>query len=302
MTSITQTDSGKALEYAVAVAMGKATSAPVAQDSPFIAAKAAYRQHPPDQQARFDRAAEEVAVFLLRCDQQFGRANRVLIQPDSHGRSGDVRDVVIQLDDQKEVGISAKNNHEAVKHSRLSDSIDFGKSWADHPVSSDYFTRVRPVFNNLRQLQAEGMLFRNITNKDGTIYLPVLTAFEDEFRQLCATFQAQFISRVFAYLLGTHDFYKVIKRDTENVVIIQSMNMGGSLGWGHRWQIPSGIDNIQRKAGSNSTLLITFTGGWQLSFRLHNAKSKVEPSLKFDITFTGMPPHVSRHEISLEVN
>ena len=29
--------------------------------------------------------------------------------------------------------------------------------------------------------------------------------------------------------------------------------------------------------------------GWQLSFRIHNAKTDVEPSLKFDIQFIGMP-------------
>ena len=29
--------------------------------------------------------------------------------------------------------------------------------------------------------------------------------------------------------------------------------------------------------------------GWQLSFRIHNASTKVEPSLKFDVQFIGMP-------------
>ncbi|WP_386698102.1 HaeIII family restriction endonuclease [Lonepinella sp. MS14436] len=30
-------------------------------------------------------------------------------------------------------------------------------------------------------------------------------------------------------------------------------------------------------------------GSWQFSFRIHNASTKVEPSLKFDIQFIGMP-------------
>jgi hypothetical protein len=29
--------------------------------------------------------------------------------------------------------------------------------------------------------------------------------------------------------------------------------------------------------------------GWQISFRIHNASSKVENSLKFDIQLTGQP-------------
>lgn len=29
--------------------------------------------------------------------------------------------------------------------------------------------------------------------------------------------------------------------------------------------------------------------GWQISFRIHNASSKVEPSLKFDVELIGQP-------------
>lgn len=49
------------------------------------------------------------------------------IVSDSEGQSGDVRDVLaIRLLQKWEIGISAKNNHRAVKHSRLSQKIDFG--------------------------------------------------------------------------------------------------------------------------------------------------------------------------------
>ena len=30
-------------------------------------------------------------------------------------------------------------------------------------------------------------------------------------------------------------------------------------------------------------------GGWQFNFRIHNASTKVETSLKFDIQIVGMP-------------
>ncbi|MEG2575602.1 MAG: HaeIII family restriction endonuclease [Christensenella sp.] len=30
-------------------------------------------------------------------------------------------------------------------------------------------------------------------------------------------------------------------------------------------------------------------GGWQFSFRIHNAATLVEPSLKFDVQIIGMP-------------
>ena len=52
----------------------------------------------------------------------------ISLQTDSKGQEGDVSDVLITID-KWEIGLSCKHNHEAVKHSRLSDTIDFGKEW-----------------------------------------------------------------------------------------------------------------------------------------------------------------------------
>ena len=101
--------------------------------------------------------------------------------------------------------------------------------------------------------------------------------------------------RVFQYIVGRQDFYKVVRQ--KDFVSIQSFNLNGSLEWGTRWHIPQGIAQIQRKPGSMSTLLVTFAGGWQLSFRIHNASKRVEPSLKFDIQFVALPVTVANHQI-----
>ena len=127
--------------------------------------------------------------------------------------------------------------------------------------------------------------------------VPILTAFEDEFRRLCQSYGARFIGRVFQYLVGTEDFYKVVRQ--RDHVSIQSFNLNGSLHWDSRWNIPQGIAQIQRQQRSMNTLLVTFTGGWQLSFNLHNASSRVEPSLKFDIQFVALPVTVANHQIPL---
>lgn len=51
------------------------------------------------------------------------------ILSDDKGKLGDVRDVLaIRLLQKWEIGVSAKNNHKAVKHSRLSNTIDFGEN------------------------------------------------------------------------------------------------------------------------------------------------------------------------------
>ena len=49
---------------------------------------------------------------------------------------------------------------------------------------------------------------------------------------------------------------------------------------------------LELKPGSTNTVEMFLDNGWQLSFRIHNASTKVEPSLKFDVQFIGMPTSV----------
>ena len=290
---MTMTDYGKAFEYALALQLSKVTETPISQDGAYSVTRGAYRGLGAESEA-MDKSAAEAVLFLQAYDKRFDDAISVHIQSDRHGKQGDVRDVVLEIFG-GEIGLSAKNNHRAVKHSRLSSTIDFGARWADYPVSSHYWKQVRPIFGLLADLQEQGELFRNIPNKEASIYLPVLTAFEDEFVRLCQSFGSLFIKRVFQYLVGRHDFYKVVReRDT---VSIESYNINGTLGWGRRWRIPEEVEQVKRKQGSNNTLLVTFAGGWQMSFRIHNARSKVEPSLKFDIQFVAMPTSVGSNQI-----
>jgi len=58
-------------------------------------------------------------------------------------------------------------------------------------------------------------------------------------------------------------------------------------------KFPTKIINVERE-GNNKTI-ITFDKGWQISFRIHNASSKVEPSLKFDVRLEGVPPTLYSH-------
>lgn len=68
-------------------------------------------------------------------------------QKDEAGENGDVRDIVIYRKDIPwEVGLSIKHNHTAVKHSRLSHVLDFGKEWYGIPCSKQYWDDIRPIF------------------------------------------------------------------------------------------------------------------------------------------------------------
>jgi hypothetical protein len=161
----TQTQSGKAFEYAIASALAQFQDKPFADGSAKQIAHAAYLMHSEKDRESMDKAASEAVVFLCAHDERFGRTLSVSLQDDKEGKTGDVRDVVAHLDKGETIGISAKNHHDAVKHSRLSDSIDFGKEWTDYPCSSAYMKKVKPVFEDLRQKREEGVLFRDIPDK-----------------------------------------------------------------------------------------------------------------------------------------
>ena len=53
--------------------------------------------------------------------------------------------------------------------------------------------------------------------------------------------------------------------------------------------LPTRIVSLEYKPDSKNTLELYFDGGWQFSFRIYNASTKVESSLKFDIQIIGMP-------------
>jgi hypothetical protein len=173
--------------------------------------------------------------------------------------------------------------------------------WTDatwNPVigcSTDYFHRVTPIFRELRSRQRRGELWREIPDKRQRFYQPILYAFETEMRQLVTLHSEDVPQALVRYLLGRHDFYEVIKEN--GTTAIQSFNIDGSMKWGSKVKLPTRIIEISPKPRSETTIIATFDLGWQISFRIHNASSKVEPSLKFDIKIEGLPPSMARHLI-----
>lgn len=54
-------------------------------------------------------------------------------------------------------------------------------------------------------------------------------------------------------------------------------------------EFPTRIVELYFEPNSDNTVEMYLDNGWQLGFRIHSAKDIVEPSLKFDIQFIGMP-------------
>ena len=224
------------------------------------------------------------------------------IQDDGRGEVGDVRDIVVTREDiEWEIGLSLKHNHFAVKHSRLGKGLDFGEKWFNLPCSQLYWDEIKPIFDYLTEEKEAGKRWRELPDKDSDVYIPLLKAFVDEVKrsyELDATMPKKMVE----YLLGHYDFYKVISIDRQEITRIQAYNLRGTLNkpssqseptiYIPEATLPTRLVDISIKPGSTNRVEMYLDGGWQFSFRIHNASSKVETSLKFDVEILGMPTSI----------
>jgi HaeIII restriction endonuclease len=312
MTKIsTQTINGKAFEYALLneflERLKVVTSVTVIENEPFKTALKCFVSFDEKEQSHYKLVASFAVNFLLDIEPRLANGidkNDVLqleIVADKAGQTGDVRDVLAIRSLQKwEIGISAKNNHRAVKHSRLSNDIDFGQKWLGIPCSVDYFKEINPVFNNLAKLRTASKATQKwdtLGDYHTSVYVPVLDAFKTELVRLDKENSGIVAERLVEYLIGNQDFYKVIKG--KNKVEIQAYNLHGTLNLPfenikpkakiQRLKFPNRLIEVVYQDNSQTTLLVTLNEGWQISFRIHNASSRIEPSLKFDINLVSAP-------------
>lgn len=231
------------------------------------------------------------------------------IQADAAGIAGDVRDLLcIRKQNNWHIGISCKHNHHAVKHSRLSATIDFGKEWFGKKCSEQYFSEVVPLFTELRKMRDESkmagrpILWNEIADKFDMYYVPILRSFMDELVRLDKQFPNEIPTLLIRYLIGRYDFYKVITDDRHRCTRVEVVNIAGTLNKsaeGHETlvkvpllKMPSKFYHIGFKDNSKNTIEVVCDEGWTVSMRLHNASSKVEPSLKFDVNLISLPSSI----------
>lgn len=308
----TQTINGKAFEYALLFEfferLQQVTNLSIIENEPYKNALKCFNSfNGKKEQDAFRLNASFAVNFLLDIEPRLSNhlnekdVLELEIVADKLGQSGDVRDVLaIRSSQNWEIGISAKNNHRAVKHSRLSNDIDFGEKWLQIPCSKDYFEKIKPIFDNLdqiRKLSNKTQKWETLGDYHSSIYVPILNAFRDELIKLDKENSGIVASRLVEYLIGNQDFYKVIKGN--NKVEIQAYNLHGTLNLSFKnikpkakvpkLKLPNRLIEVVYQENSKTTLLVTLNEGWQISFRIHNASSRIEPSLKFDINLVSSP-------------
>lgn len=310
-----QTELGKAFEYACAFTIHdkclKADYAVEIEPSPQVdTAKRFFEYLNTVERNNYLMGAKAALRIIERLEPKLSDYTGDLVislQTDSKGQEGDVRDVLITID-KWEIGLSCKHNHEAVKHSRLSDTIDFGKDWFGKSCSQEYFDDVRNVFLPLRKIRDESKaagnpaLWSDIPDKEQNCYVPVLEAFMKELKRLDKEYPGEIPALLVRYLIGDKDFYKVIMNDKRGYTQIESININGTLNQpnGNKqalinvpiMKLPTKFYEIDFKEGQKNTVVVVCDQGWNISMRIHNASSKIEPSLKFDVQLMAMPSSI----------
>lgn len=318
-TNSKQMTTGKAFEYALLSQFEEKlkdkTNVEVIKNSSFSIAKGCFENTSEIEQSDYLLTASFAVNFLMdiepRLSNDLGKEDilQLEILSDDFGKKGDVRDVLAIRALQKwEIGVSAKNNHKAVKHSRLSSHIDFGDKWFGTKVSQKYFDTITPIFENLEKIRKESNAttkWSEIGDYHSSVYIPILNAFIEELKNLDS--ENDIASKLVSYLIGNKDFYKVIK--SKNSVEIQAYNINGTLNLPFdkiepkyktpKVPLPSKITNIEFKENNNTTVIVTMDNDWTLSFRIHNASSRVEASLKFDINLLKSPKKLFKNTLNI---
>jgi hypothetical protein len=307
MSSATQTETGRAFEWAVGKAVTDLVGCQLVDSNFSRLAKLCYEEKISDKKRNAFDVAAELAVRHILVKEKIARDPSATLEfnSDRAGQKGDVRDVILKYSG-KSIGISCKSNHEALKHSRLSAKLDFISKWDlnDEGCSPEYWDQIKPIFAELASIRKKSdrkALWEDLEKKPERFYWPLLDAWEQEINRAISANpakEADFCKRLMTYLIGNFDFYKVMCKGSKRVEI-QAFNFSGNLST-RKTNFPTVINVINKKNGGVYSKTIVFNRGFSINFRIHNASSRVEASLKFDINAIGLPSgEVYQHTLDI---
>ena len=310
-----QVKNGKAFEYAclksLSETLSKSQEIVIENTKEFNNAKDYFESSPVILKNDLINAANAFTRIILRLEPQLQYSNDniplfISLQKDDAGKKGDVRDILcLRQQNGWQIGFSCKHNHKAVKHSRLSAVLDFGRQWFGINCSESYFQAIIPIFEELKEIRKTSnktALWADIENKNERFYLPILNAFVNELKNLASLNPDKIPELLIRYLVGQNDFYKIITDSKNKTTKLEAINLYGSLnkksGENHpivsiqKLKLPTKFYHIGMKPNSETTIEIICDEGWHIALRIHNASSRVEASLKFDVNLISYPSNL----------
>ena len=315
-----QVKNGKAFEYALAITYFQElkelqVNVALTEDKPLKQARKCFNNVDNEGQKKFLAASKATFDTLIKMEpglrSQINDDDVLFIRlaSDAEGQSGDVRDVIFSRPNSRwEIGISAKNNNEDAKHSRLgpkktNPKEDWGWNWYGVYSTDAYWNEFNPVLDKIDEYISKGYKtwdeIKNVKEKE--FYIPALKAFKNEIERQNQN-NPKLPHALTTYIIGKKPFYKVVKDDKNNLVIVKAFNILKGLNMevngvkpkfkAPKINLPTRIIKFDfaEKKGQKNTLEMVLNKGWSIKFRLHSAKEDLTKSLKFAVALTGNPP------------
>lgn len=300
--------SGRAFEYAVLsacleVATAKGLTVEVEQTNALVQAKRAFDEGTAESRAQLMEAARKGVQAFTLMEPRFSNPRsqsdvlKVFLQNDAAGQAGDVRDLVVLRQEQDwQTGISAKHNSKFIKSARLSDASGFAQRWLQTECSETFRTRVTEIFRPIQGLIGTGTSWNDFgQERKHDMYGHLVKAFKEELLLLYSIHGEIIPARFLQFLLGSNDFYKVLRIDSTTQV--QPFNLNGSLGKQAgsirpvtkppRLPVPTRILSLDIVSGT--TLHLYCDKGWQVALRVHNKDTALAASLGMEAHLIGHP-------------
>lgn len=311
-----QVKTGKAFEYALANVYydeinARGLRVRMLEDDAYSTAKRYFEEFDDVAQGRYIASARATLDTMLKIEPGLSAQKNdkdvltIRLAKDSEGQAGDVRDVIFSRENPHwEIGFSAKNNNDSQKHSRLSNTNDFGEKWFGVKCSDDYWNALKPIFDFVKQYKDAGKSWEMMgKDKETKVYVPLLNAFRNEILKIDSE-HSEIPKKLISYIIGISPFYQVIKEDSKNLVVVKAFNIGGGLNKTvNKIKSRYGVAKIEPPTRivefeyapkpenqMKDTLNMILDGGWEISFRIHSADNPIVLSLKFDVKLLGNPP------------
>ena len=167
----------------------------------------------------------------------------------------------------------------ALKYANVDIKSDFGAEWYNLPCNDSYWNVIKPIYARLQSLKEEKVAWHDMPDKEDSVYLPIVDAFIKEMNRAYKA-DSSIPARLITYLLGIRGIYEYKEGENNKATLIPKADL------------PTEIISLRFKPDSKSTAELYLNNGWSLSFRILNASTIVEPSLKFDIQFLGVPANI----------
>ncbi|HDX9659960.1 TPA: HaeIII family restriction endonuclease [Bacillus toyonensis] len=212
----------------------------------------------------------------------------------------DVVDVYLHVCNRK-VGISLKSNHDAARHSRVSPRIDVAQAWLGLDTNQEYMQSIQRIFTDfLAYCENNNItLYRELTanQKDELLYSPVTCAFETLLQESLVNNQQSLpaLSNMISYLIGNNDFYKASANFNRGQLTLMAFDLRNTLSPNQVLTLPTQCLNISRPTRNNNMhnyINIECNNSWEIEMRIHNASSRIENSLKWDVKLKSIPQNI----------